>query len=363
MITDVRVQVLDPAPVAIVAPRFSISSVHNVLVEMDDDSGTTGIAYGYVFDPYAAAAVEQLLVGFGAAYVGEVADDVRQIHDHLLVKKVNFLGMRGMARLAASVLDMAAWDLLCRLRSTNLMGLFGCHSDSIPTFTASGLWAGIEPEECARIAVEVAEDFGTPFAKIWVNSHDFGFEYERVAAVKEALGPEGGVIVDAAQAYDWRTVAKLADRLAPLEPLWFEDPVSYEDLPGLEAFARDAPMDVGVGEHMYGIDHLKQHLDMGVLAHMVLDLERIGGITDYLAAATLCEAYGVGLASHCYPHVAAQVLATSPAASWCELAPLWDGLFGRSDVHDGRIHVALERVGTGLDLLPGVVAAAASASA
>ncbi len=122
-------------------------------------------------------------------------------------------------------------------------------------------------------------------------------------------------------------------------------------------------MDVGVGEHMYGLDHLKQHLDLGVIAHMVLDLERIGGITDYLAAATLCEAYGVGLASHCYPHVAAQVLATSPAASWCELAPLWDGLFGRSDVHDGRIHVDLDSVGTGLTLVDGPAAEAQAASA
>jgi L-alanine-DL-glutamate epimerase-like enolase superfamily enzyme len=185
---------------------------------------------------------------------------------------------------------------------------------------------------------------------MWVNSKDIELEYDRIVATREALGPDGGLIVDAAQAYDWRTAARLANRIADLDIMWFEDPIEYEDLEGLRALSRETPMRLGTGEHFYGLDHLKQHLDLGALEYIVLDLERIGGVTDFLSAAALCEAYRVQLASHCYPHISAQVLATARAGSWVELAPLWDHIFGEPDVENGRIRVDVGSVGIGVDL-------------
>src|SRR5690606_10566106 len=103
------------------------------------------------------------------------------------------------------------------------------------------------------------------------------FDAERVAAVREVLEPGAALIVDAAQAYDWRTAARLAGKIADCGVTWFEDPVEYEDLDGLAAFAADAPMPMGTGEHIYGLDQLKQLLDLGAAQYVVLDLERIGG--------------------------------------------------------------------------------------
>jgi L-alanine-DL-glutamate epimerase-like enolase superfamily enzyme len=345
-----RTQVLPSTEIDIVAPRFSISSVHNIGVWLVDDSGATGFGYGYVFDANSAAAVQQLLDSFAHAYVGSEPQELRKTRSKLLTKQVNFLGMRGLARLAASVLDMAAWDLLCRTHDTNLLGLIGAERTELPTFSASGLWAEIPPDELAEIAKRRAAELDTPFAKMWVNSKDIELEYDRIVAAREALGPEGGLIVDAAQAYDWRTAAELANRIEDLDILWFEDPIEYEDIDGLRRLADSTSMRLGAGEHVYGLDHLKQHLDTGALQFHVLDLERIGGITDFLAAAALCEAYRVELASHCYPHISTQVLATARTGSWVELAPLWDHLFGEPDVHDGVVRVDTASVGTGVHL-------------
>ena len=109
--------------------------------------------------------------------------------------------------------------------------------------------------------------------------------------------------------------------MADLDVTWFEDPVEYEDWEGLARFGAEAPMPMGTGEHIYGLDQLKQLLDQGMTKYVVLDLERIGGITDFLAAAALCEAYRVELVTHCYPHVSVQALAASRAGTFCELAP------------------------------------------
>ena len=351
-IESFRTAVLDPTATAITAPRFSISSVHNVTVRLTDESGVSGIGYAYVFDEHSAAAIKNMIEEFAPAYVGSEAQDLRRVRTQLLTTKVNFLGVFGLVRLAAAALDMAAWDLLCRLHETNLVGLLGAERSAQPALSASGLWAGIPPEELATIAKDVAADLGTPNAKMWVNSTDLGWEVERVAAAAEALGPEGGLVVDAAQAYDWRTAARLANKLTDIDNiLWFEDPVEYDDLEGHRAFAAESSLPMGTGEHIYGLDQLKRLLDTGAPAVVSLDLERIGGITDFLAAAGVCEAYRTTLASHCFPHVSVQVLATARTGHWCELAPLWDGFFGKPPVADGFIQIEPDTLGIGLEPL------------
>lgn len=346
-----------PMATAIVAPRFDVGSINNVGVHLVDESGTEGFGYAYVFDSSSAAAVAELITGFADAYVGSDVHELRKVRSTLLVKKVNFLGLRGLARVAAAALDMAAWDLLCRMYETNLSSLIGIERTEQPGFTAAGLWSGLSPEDCARIAPEVAEEFHSSTVKMWLGSPDLQFEHDRIAAVRDALGPAAGIIVDAAQAYDWRTAARLAQKVDHLDILWFEDPVEYEDLGGLAALAAESPVALGTGEHVYGIDHLKQHLDLGALRYAVLDMERIGGITDMLAAAALCDAYRVELVNHCFPHASMQVLATAAGGGWCELAPLWDGYFGRLDVHEGMVRLDQEVLGIGHELVAPVAAA------
>jgi L-alanine-DL-glutamate epimerase-like enolase superfamily enzyme len=341
--------VLAPMATAITSPRFSIGSVHNVGVTLRDDSGIEGFGYAYVFDPHSATAVQSLVELVAAAYVGSDARELRRVRTALLTSKLNFLGVRGLMRVAASAVDMAAWDLLCKLNGTNLVGLLGYERTEQPGLTAAGLWTGLSPDELARIAPEVVAEFQTPNVKMWLGSKDLGFERDRVAAVREVLEPGAALVVDAAQAYDWRTAARLAGMLADLEVTWFEDPVEYEDLEGLERFAAEAPMPMGTGEHIYGLDQLKQLLDLGSTQYVVIDLQRIGGVTDFLAAAALCEAYRVELVNHCHPHTSLQLLATARAGTWCELAPLWDGYFGKLEVRDGHAQLDTSVAGIGLD--------------
>jgi L-alanine-DL-glutamate epimerase-like enolase superfamily enzyme len=343
-------RVLPPTSTAIDSPRFAIASVHNAAVSMVDDSGISGFGYAYTFDANSSEAVRHLIDTFSGRYQGREAADLRRVRTELLTSSANFLGVRGLARLAVAALDMAAWDLLCRLHQTNLPGMVGAERFDVPVYSAYGLWSGLEPETCATTARDVADDFDTPHAKMWVGSRDFGLEYERVAAVREALGPQASIIVDAAQAYDWRTACRLAERLAGLDVLWFEDPVEYDDLAGLQAFAAASPIPMGTGEHVYGLDNLKQLLDLGNTAYVVLDLERIGGITDFLSASAMCEAYRVSVGTHVFTHVSAQLLATSRQGAWCEYSPLWDGYFGKPTIADGLIRVDRYSEGIGIVL-------------
>lgn len=175
-----RIAVLPPQSATITAPRFNVGSIDNVGVHLVDDSGVEGFGYAYVFDSHSAKAVAELIEGFADVYVGTEPYELRRARSTLLVKRVNFLGLRGLARLAAAALDMAAWDLLCKLHDTNLMGMVGLERTEVPGFTAAGLWSGLSPEVCARIAPQVAEEYHSPHVKMWLGSSDLGFEAERV---------------------------------------------------------------------------------------------------------------------------------------------------------------------------------------
>jgi L-alanine-DL-glutamate epimerase-like enolase superfamily enzyme len=353
-ITRVDTAHLQATPTAIQSPRFAISSVHNAAVRLTAADGTCGYGFAYTFDEDSAEAVRRLIGRFAPAYVGLPAAELRRARSQLLTTQANFLGVRGLARLATSALDMAAWDLLCKSKGTDLPGLVGRERSEQPVYSAYGLWAGLAPEECFTTAKSVAELHRTPHAKMWVGSRDLAFEAARVEAVRSALGVDAKVIVDAAQAYDWRTAVRLAERIHHLDVLWFEDPVEYEDAAGLRSFAASSPIELGTGEHVYGLDHLRDLLDLGATAYVVLDLERIGGVTDFLAAAALCEAYRVELGTHVYTHVSAQLLATARTGTWCEYSPLWDSIFGPPTIADGMISSEVGGVGIGTNMETGV---------
>ena len=339
---------------AIQSPRFAINSVHNAAVRLKAADGTCGYGFAYTFDEDSAEAVRHLINRFAPAYVGADVADLRRVRSQLLTTQANFLGVRGLARLATAALDLAAWDLLCKSRGTDLPGLVGRERSEQPVYSAYGLWTGLPPDQCFATAKSVAELHQTPHAKMWVGSRDFGFEAARVEAVRSALGAEGRIIVDAAQAYDWRDAVRLAEQIARFDVLWFEDPVEYEDNAGLRSFAAASPVDLGTGEHVYGLDHLRELLDLDAVAYVVLDLERIGGITDFLAAAALCEAYRVQLGTHVYTHVSAQALTTARTGSWCEYSPLWDSLFGAPRIAAGMISSDSTTVGIGTTMEEGI---------
>src|SRR5690606_6960748 len=87
---------------------------------------------------------------------------------------------------------------------------------------------------------------------------------------------------------------------------WFEEPVSSDDLHGLRRVrsAMDAaghPIDIAAGEYAYTLDDVRRLLEAGALDVLQLDITRCGGVTGFLRASALCEAFHVDCSAHCAP--------------------------------------------------------------
>ena len=118
---------------------------------------------------------------------------------------------------------------------------------------------------------------------------------------REAIGRDAELFVDANGAYSRKQALAMAEAFADLGVIWFEEPVSSDDLDGLRLLRDRAPagMDIAAGEYGYDLFYFRRMLDAGAVDVLQADGTRCGGITGYLAAGVLCEARGLPFSAHC----------------------------------------------------------------
>jgi L-alanine-DL-glutamate epimerase-like enolase superfamily enzyme len=197
---------------------------------------------------------------------------------------------------------------------------------------------------------------GIPRVKMKIGTHPAD-DLPRVKAAREAIGPGVQLFVDANGAYSRKQALAFANRFAELGVVWFEEPVPSDDLEGLRLIRDRAPagMDIAAGEYGYQPLYFRRMLEAGSVDVLQADASRCGGITGFLKAADLCEAFGLPLSAHCAPalHLHA-ACATSADFRHLEYfhdharieAMLFDGAAAPVN---GALHPDLTRPGLGLE--------------
>jgi L-alanine-DL-glutamate epimerase-like enolase superfamily enzyme len=214
---------------------------------------------------------------------------------------VRNMGRDGLAANAVSALDTAIWDLKAKLLGISLAVLFGRFREAIPIYGSGGFTSYTDEELRDQLSEWVERD-GCCCVKMKIGS-DPGRDPQRVSAAKRAIG-EQALFVDANGAYDAKQALALADIFAQeADVVWFEEPVSSDDLHGLALVRERAPavMDIAAGEYGYDIDYFRRMLAAGAVDVQQADATRCGGYTGFLLAAALCEAYHTDLSAHCAP--------------------------------------------------------------
>jgi L-alanine-DL-glutamate epimerase-like enolase superfamily enzyme len=255
--------------------------------------GTRGIGY-----TYGLAAIADVVAGKLAAVVrGRDAFAVEGAW-RAMVAAVRNGGRPGVCAMAISAVDAALWDLKARLLGVPLFRLIGAVRDRIDVYGSGGFTSYDVDRLQAQLAGWVAE--GIPRVKMKVGR---GHDAERVRAARETIGPEAALFVDANGAWSPRQALEMAEAFAACGVRWFEEPVSSDDLDGLRRVRDRAPpgMDVAAGE--YGSDpwYFRAMLAAGAVDVLQADATRCLGVTGFLKAAALCEAFQVRLSAHCAP--------------------------------------------------------------
>ncbi|MCU7826726.1 mandelate racemase [Kitasatospora sp. DSM 101779] len=260
---------------------------------------------------YGAPATAQAVTGLLApAVTGRPAMDVPASNE-AMARAVRNAGRPGLVAGAVSAVDIALWDLKARLLGLPLVRLLGAAREEVPVYGSGGFttyterrlaeqltgWAG---QGLTRFKIKIGEGWGREEQR----------DLRRTEHARILIGEDAELYVDANGAYTRKQAVRIGRTLAGLGVTWFEEPVSSDDLTGL-ALVRDAvTADVAAGEYGY---HLPYFARMAPAVDCLqADATRCGGLTVWLRAAALAEAYGLQLSGHCAPHVHAHAAAAIP---------------------------------------------------
>jgi L-alanine-DL-glutamate epimerase-like enolase superfamily enzyme len=313
-----------------------------------EGGGRTGV--GYTYESAAAVAVvrEQLasILHGRDAYGIAGANLAMQRH-------VRNIGRSGVAACAIAAVDAALWDLKAKLLELPLVRLLGMCRSCVPVYGSGGFTNYDDAKLAAQLGGWVERE-GCRWVKMKVGS-DPRRDPARMKAARAAIG-DTPLFIDANGALTCKEALELAAVAAVEGVRWFEEPVSSDDLRTLRLIRKRSPsgMDIAAGEYSYNLDNVRQMLEAGAVDVQQVDVTRCLGITGFLEAGTLCEAYHTDLSGHCAPslhlHAACAVPRLRHLEYFFDHVRIEHMLFeGAARAHEGVITPDLSRPGLGIE--------------
>jgi L-alanine-DL-glutamate epimerase-like enolase superfamily enzyme len=308
-----------------------------------------GIGYAYA----APAAAEVVHTPLAGAVIGRDAMAVPEAWA-AMNQAVRNLGRPGLAAGAISAVDAALWDLKAKLLALPLVTLLGAARPGIPVYGSGGFTSYTLARLRQQLGAWVADGIGCVKMKVGARPE---LDRTRVAAAREAIGPDAHLFVDANGAYARKQALAFAQAFAELGVTWFEEPVSSDDLEGLRLLRDRAPasIEIAAGEYGYTPDYFRRMLEAGAVDVLQADATRCLGISGFMRAAALAEAFMVPLSAHTAPalHVHA-CCAAGPARNleyFHDHVRVEQLLFdGVTTPREGVLYPDLTRPGLGIEL-------------
>jgi L-alanine-DL-glutamate epimerase-like enolase superfamily enzyme len=327
---------------------FAWNSTTMVLVELQA-GGRTGLGYSYASQaaaPVARELIEQHVQGADPLNPNQIFSAMR--------KQQRNYGREGIGATALSAVDMAVWDLKAKLLEQPLCRLLGMVRDGAPVYGSGGFTAYDDKQLTDQLGGWVAE--GIPRVKMKIGTHPAD-DLRRVSVARKAIGDATELFVDANGAYSRKQALDFAYRFrGEYNVVWFEEPVSSDDLDGLHLMRTEGPpgMDIAAGEYGWTAMYLKTMIEAEAVDVIQADATRCGGVTGFMDAVALADAHPLPISAHCGPSIHMHLACAARPLRHVEYfhdhvrieSMLFDGFRA---ARDGLMYPDLSRSGIGLE--------------
>jgi mandelate racemase len=315
-----------------------------MLIDVETEEGVTGHAYLFCYLPAAAPAIASFIAEIAALERGKPVEP--EAAWARLAKRFTLIGVQGTVRMAMAGFDVACWDSLAKAAGQPLVEFLGAKPLPVRAYNSCGLGL-MEPAALAKEAVELLEG-GFRAIKLRLGHPTLERDLEALRAVRGAVGAEIEVMVDYNQALTEEEALRRGLMLQEQGVAWLEEPIRHDDYRASARLAEALEMPVQIGEN-FSLPHgMAEAIEQRASDLVMPDLERIGGVTGWLAAARLAQQARLPMSSHLFPEVSSHLMCATPTAHWLEYvdwaAPLLEEPFG---VRDGFVHPGT-RAGNGL---------------
>ena len=264
------------------------------LVKVTTDDGIVG--WGEGCGGAAAAVVEN---DFGPMLMGEDPTNRIGLWQKMFAMQYNANVAVGLGGSAISAVDTALWDITGKALGQPVYQLLGGRARDRVAVYATGLYY-TEGEFPTRLLDEARGyvEAGFKGMKTKVGGLPMDEDVKRVAALREAIGPDIKLMVDANQAYNATSAIRIGTRLADLDILWFEEPVNAQDIEGYLQVKSALPMAIAGGENLRTRYEFSHFLSRRAYDIAQPDVINVGGITEMHNVAMTANTQGIQVNPH-----------------------------------------------------------------
>jgi L-alanine-DL-glutamate epimerase-like enolase superfamily enzyme len=330
-------------------PRFVADSFNQALtwglpgVLIRTDDGLVGTGYTSTLSHGDHAIKDIIDRTYAPLLTGENPLDTQRHWERLYWSETHWVGRSGITQMALAAVDIALWDLKAQASRQPLWRMLGGHKEgTVRSYNTDGGWLNFDIRHLIEEMTAITEQ-GWSGVKMKIGKPNPREDLKRVAAVREALGPDVDLMIDVNQRWDRTRALTWAERFAEFDITWLEEPLDPDDVDGHRLLGEATSIPIALGEHVYTTIAFRDFIEKAHIGYVQADVTRIGGITPWLAAANLAEAHHVPVVPHhadmmrVHQHLGAGLSSTP----MIECIPWLQDLFVEpADIRAGTFHVS-----------------------
>jgi L-alanine-DL-glutamate epimerase-like enolase superfamily enzyme len=318
-----KIDVCQPRLYYIPLPEVLTDSTHGeirhfavITASVRTDEGAEGVGYTYTVGKTGGPAVFAVLENdLGPLLVGQDPRCIERLWQQMWWH-LHYVGRGGIAAFAMAAVDIALWDLKAKLAGEPLWRVLGGHSDRARVYAG-----GIDLQlPWAKLAEQTQTNLERGFRaiKMKVGRERLDEDIERVAAMRDLIGPELPLMVDANMRWSVEQAICASNALAEFDVYWLEEPTIPDDVAGHQRIASEGPLSLAAGENLHTIYEFQKLIESKAVSFPEPDVANIGGVTPWLKIAHLAEAHNLPVTSHGVHDLHVHLLAAVPNASFLE---------------------------------------------
>ena len=305
-----------------------VEAVEFLVVRLDTKQGLSGWGFNWNYTKGTRAVKTMLDEVYAPVLLGRDAGDRQRLCAELL-HTTHFIGRVGVALVGVSAVNIALWDLHCKQLGRPLWRVLTPVRDRVKAYNTDGGWLSLSQDELIEDMQRlVARGFDHLKMKIGLPSPRE--DYERVKAVRRAIGDRVGLMLDVNTCWDLETALECGPKMEAFDVAWLEEPLHPFDIDGHARLASALKMPVAVGETVYTKYAFREFVHRRAAGILQADVTKLSGIDEWLEVAELAAAHQLPVIPHTnvQQKIHVQLAAATPHVPMVEycyesLADIW----------------------------------------